>query len=1501
MPSSLFFQYPCKPQGGDTCTKLIAWSTVEPVVAVATDNNRVLFFQEEGQQMPEHTVVRNFAPTAMAWQPNSRILAVGWHDGVVSLWHMRERIQREDDAVHKTPICLLKWKEDGTRLVTGDKGGVIGVWQTDARGRLMPICHYRKSGAITHCIFCTFHGREPQDRRSSGRCTSFFFAGQLGVVSYADDIGHCMNVQNLRSPVFSMLYYEDRDRVVIITESLLLTQLEISPNGKVSPVKVKLSASVGSDGFFRAFWVGPGLLLTSSGEQLLRFWDLGNDVNYVLSLSEAGTDGNIPIPRRDEVSAVAYCQERGGLVAGTKLGHILMWRFRGPGGGAMVSGKDGKKKKAPPPPTGPENWQLTFHKKMSSRVSELIWGAGPHLLSVMVRDGALSILNETVLHSRLSTEMAAMQQSPDELLVETCRTGKPSKESVVLPVKCGIRIRGLVLAGSYIVVWNGSKIEIYQLRDNVISQVSAFESKARDVAMYHDSLFLAVGSRVEVTNVSGSTKQTLSFTDTEGDPTLIDINGKHMACATTRGTLKMYDVSRRETKQVGSGIRFLDQVGGAPGSSKINSIRCNADGTRMSVLLNREHNAFHQEPDTRLYVYNSELNAVNHYDCGPERYPISHLWDPQEARLLVIEAQLVKSDKMAQHGDKDDNEAPPQAEEVPEAKSNSKKKKGLKGLLKKAAVGVKMANKVIKAIKEDAVVTTIFATNEYGLLAQDSFPIESNRLSLMGIHVPRLFFLSGGDMKNARRLKSRLMRDFVGLDKVDEQTRKALLEFSYFLTVGNMDAAYRAVKLIQSPSVWENMAHMCVKTKRLDVAEVCLGNMGHARGAKAVREAKAEPELNACVAMVAIQLGLLEDAERLYTECRRFDLLNELYRASGQWQKALTVASKKDRIHLRTTHYLYAKFLESTGDTAGAIKHYESAHAHRYEVPRMLFDSERLVELETYVSSSRDAKLFRWWAQYCESSGDLDKAMKYYELANDYLSQVRIHCFQRNFSEAQEVVMDAGEQSMAAAYHLARQHEAHGNVKEAISFFSRAGRYNHAVRLAKEHHLDSELMQLALLADKQVQASAARYLEGQQQFDKAVQLYHKSGQIARALELCFKAQLFDTLRIIADELGEDTDIKVLERCADFFMDHCQYEKAVHLMLTCKKHEKALELCMTHKITITDEMAKKMTLEKVKGDKEQNERRKRLLMALAKCVKKQGNFHLACKKYTQAGDKMKAMKCLLKSGDTEKIIFFTGVSRSRDIYILAANYLQNLDWHNNPKIMKSIIQFYTKARGYTQLSSFYDACAQVEIDEYRDYEKAYGALKEAVKYLGKVRGNSAGKEEKLAGIQQRIYLVERFVMAKKMVKDDPSEMVKICGQLLDHPDADVAVRVGDVFALLVEFYYAAGNMDNAMRLIEQMQNRKIILSPYLDQQMVKAIFKANGSEWDEGGGKKEDKNNSGDSGDSSSEMEEDIAEDVDEDIGEDIEDDVDEASFEGAMGNMAARSVRGSRESKGWGK
>ena len=95
--------------------------------------------------------------------------------------------------------------------------------------------------------------------------------------------------------------------------------------------------------------------------------------------------------------------------------------------------------------------------------------------------------------------------------------------------------------------------------------------------------------------------------------------------------------------------------------------------------------------------------------------------------------------------------------------------------------------------------------------------------------------------------------------------------------------------------------------------------------------------------------------------------------------------------------------------------------------------------------------------------------------------------------------------------------------------------------------------------------------------------------------------------------------------------------------------------------------------------------------IAKLCKDQGSFQIACKKYTQAGEKVKAMKSLLKSGDTERITFFAGTARTPEIYVLAANYLQSLDWHSKPEITKQILSFYSKAKDYKKMSNFLSTC------------------------------------------------------------------------------------------------------------------------------------------------------------------------------------------------------------------
>jgi intraflagellar transport protein 140 len=165
--------------------------------------------------------------------------------------------------------------------------------------------------------------------------------------------------------------------------------------------------------------------------------------------------------------------------------------------------------------------------------------------------------------------------------------------------------------------------------------------------------------------------------------------------------------------------------------------------------------------------------------------------------------------------------------------------------------------------------------------------------------------------------------------------------------------------------------------------------------------------------------------------CGRYDLLNKLYQASGEWDKAIAVAEEHDRIHLKTTHYLvsglpcergggevcpelhssrfawqYAKHLEATGDFSGAVKEYELSNTHRTEVPRMLFDLRKLADLAAYIDAKDDKALLQWWAQFCESNGDFVSAVRYYNVAEDALSLVRLYCFNNDFNTVRAVIGD---------------------------------------------------------------------------------------------------------------------------------------------------------------------------------------------------------------------------------------------------------------------------------------------------------------------------------------------------------------------------------------------------------------------------------------------------------------------------------------------------------------
>ena len=140
-----------------------------------------------------------------------------------------------------------------------------------------------------------------------------------------------------------------------------------------------------------------------------------------------------------------------------------------------------------------------------------------------------------------------------------------------------------------------------------------------------------------------------------------------------------------------------------------------------------------------------------------------------------------------------------------------------------------------------------------------------------------------------------------------------------------------------------------------------------------------------------------------------------------------------------------------------------------------------------------------------------------------------------------------------------------------------------------------------------------------------------------------------------------------------------------------------------------------------------------------------------------------MKCLLKEGNIKSIINFANTARNVKCFIIAANYLQKSDWHNDTQLMKIIISFYSKAKAFELLSNFYDACGQVEIDEYREYKKALGALTEALKYLK--RSNAIQKDNKIQALERKMDIVQKFITAISLKEENPAQMIDICNTLV----------------------------------------------------------------------------------------------------------------------------------------
>lgn len=409
-----------------------------------------------------------------------------------------------------------------------------------------------------------------------------------------------------------------------------------------------------------------------------------------------------------------------------------------------------------------------------------------------------------------------------------------------------------------------------------------------------------------------------------------------------------------------------------------------------------------------------------------------------------------------------------------------------------------------------------------------------------------------------------------------------------------------------------------------------------------------------------------------------------------------------------------------------------------------------------------------------------------------------------DLSRADSIARESGDKS--ACYHLARHYENIGKIQEAIQFYTRAQTYGNAVRICKENNLSNELWTVANLARSRDKAVAAAFFEEIEDYKRAVELYHRSGMLHKAVEMAFTSQQPETLQVIAADLHTNSDPELIQRCAEFFLKSQQPHKAANLLANTKQFEKSLAVIREHRIPVNDNLADLLT--PAKDDVEETVRI-RILVELGDILQEQGDYHTATKKFTQAGDKIRAIKSLLKSGDTDKIVFFASMSRQKEVYVMAANYLQSLNWQSDGKILKNIIHFYSKAHAHDLLANFYANCAQVEIDEFHNYDKAMKALQEASRCLAKIatENNNAIQQRRVAdNLQNACVEVNKVLEIQDALdRSEFSNVIAVCRSMLSISERS-PVRHIHVQAILIEALIRHRHYDEALNSLKDLSTK-----------------------------------------------------------------------------------------------
>lgn len=108
-----------------------------------------------------------------------------------------------------------------------------------------------------------------------------------------------------------------------------------------------------------------------------------------------------------------------------------------------------------------------------------------------------------------------------------------------------------------------------------------FKEKCLRAGIHGENVILGNDFTINIANFKGAIKQNLSFPESEGKINNLNIMNNSMIIWTQEHYLRVFDLSRREYKQVGVTRKFEDSTGSL---GLIRSCAINSDGSKVVIV-----------------------------------------------------------------------------------------------------------------------------------------------------------------------------------------------------------------------------------------------------------------------------------------------------------------------------------------------------------------------------------------------------------------------------------------------------------------------------------------------------------------------------------------------------------------------------------------------------------------------------------------------------------------------------------------------------------------------------------------------------------------------------------------------------------------------------------------------------------------------------------------------------------------------------------------------------